>query len=139
MCCLIISFCIALSILSALTFCFAFLSSFLLIFSIFFFFFFFFFFFNQKTAYEMLISDWSSDVCSSDLTNFRKFFKDFSVNYYIFNKYSFFNIFEHKLGYFLFDRFLFNIFLKDFSVLSEEYSKLTNGITLEKQDRKSVV
>src|SRR3546814_1019868 len=27
-----------------------------------------FFFFNQKTAYEMLISDWSSDVCSSDLT-----------------------------------------------------------------------
>src|SRR3546814_11223784 len=29
--------------------------------------FFFFFFFNQKTAYEMRISDWSSDVCSSDL------------------------------------------------------------------------
>src|SRR3546814_2933143 len=27
-----------------------------------------FFFFKQKTAYEMLISDWSSDVCSSDLT-----------------------------------------------------------------------
>src|SRR3546814_6433027 len=27
----------------------------------------FFFFFKQKTAYEMLISDWSSDVCSSDL------------------------------------------------------------------------
>src|SRR3546814_16010132 len=26
-----------------------------------------FFFFNQKTAYEMRISDWSSDVCSSDL------------------------------------------------------------------------
>src|SRR3546814_5233479 len=26
-----------------------------------------FFFFKQKTAYEMLISDWSSDVCSSDL------------------------------------------------------------------------
>src|SRR3546814_9368366 len=25
-------------------------------------------FFNQKTAYEMRISDWSSDVCSSDLT-----------------------------------------------------------------------
>src|SRR3546814_3696059 len=30
-------------------------------------FFFFFFFFKQKTAYEMRISDWSSDVCSSDL------------------------------------------------------------------------
>src|SRR3546814_6714612 len=25
------------------------------------------FFFNQKTAYDMRISDWSSDVCSSDL------------------------------------------------------------------------
>src|SRR3546814_9124707 len=29
--------------------------------------FFAFFFFKQKTAYEMRISDWSSDVCSSDL------------------------------------------------------------------------
>src|SRR3546814_7973098 len=28
------------------------------------------FFFKQKTAYEMRISDWSSDVCSSDLANF---------------------------------------------------------------------
>src|SRR3546814_15648667 len=28
---------------------------------------FWFFFFKQKTAYEMRISDWSSDVCSSDL------------------------------------------------------------------------
>src|SRR3546814_10832332 len=28
----------------------------------------FFFFFKQKTAYEMRISDWCSDVCSSDLT-----------------------------------------------------------------------
>src|SRR3546814_6241976 len=28
---------------------------------------FYFFFFKQKTAYEMRISDWSSDVCSSDL------------------------------------------------------------------------
>src|SRR3546814_18403196 len=27
-----------------------------------------FFFFKQQTAYEMRISDWSSDVCSSDLT-----------------------------------------------------------------------
>src|SRR3546814_2533698 len=27
------------------------------------------FFFKQKTAYEMRISDWSSDVCSSDLTD----------------------------------------------------------------------
>src|SRR3546814_9247629 len=27
------------------------------------------FFFKQKTAYEMRISDWSSDLCSSDLTD----------------------------------------------------------------------
>src|SRR3546814_6320411 len=30
-----------------------------------------FFFFKQKTAYEMRISDWSSDVCSSDLSRHR--------------------------------------------------------------------
>src|SRR3546814_11435399 len=29
-----------------------------------------FFFFKQKTAYEMRISDWSSDVCSSDLIEY---------------------------------------------------------------------
>src|SRR3546814_9448394 len=29
------------------------------------------FFFKQKTAYEMRISDWSSDVCSSDLPYYR--------------------------------------------------------------------
>src|SRR3546814_7178498 len=29
-----------------------------------------FFFFKQKTAYELRISDWSSDVCSSDLYEF---------------------------------------------------------------------
>src|SRR3546814_567090 len=33
---------------------------------------FFLFFFNQKTAYEMLISDWISDVCSSDLPAARR-------------------------------------------------------------------
>src|SRR3546814_5331067 len=32
--------------------------------------FFLFFFFKQKTAYELRISDWSSDVCSSDLQMF---------------------------------------------------------------------
>src|SRR3546814_6863946 len=31
----------------------------------------FFFVFKQKTAYEMRISDWSSDVCSSDLADVR--------------------------------------------------------------------
>src|SRR3546814_9273346 len=31
-----------------------------------------FFFFKQKTAYELRISDWSSDVCSSDLDLDRK-------------------------------------------------------------------
>src|SRR3546814_5337326 len=33
----------------------------------------FFFFFKQKTAYEMRISDWSSDVCSSDLPGKEEF------------------------------------------------------------------
>src|SRR3546814_6070339 len=32
-----------------------------------------FFFFKQKTAYEMRISDWSSDVCSSDLLRLSHF------------------------------------------------------------------
>src|SRR3546814_10415733 len=32
-----------------------------------------FFFFKQKTAYEMRISDWSSDVCSSDLVRTHSF------------------------------------------------------------------
>src|SRR3546814_5044792 len=32
-----------------------------------------FFFFNLKTAYEMRISDWSSDVCSSDLVGYLLF------------------------------------------------------------------
>src|SRR3546814_15839960 len=32
-----------------------------------------FFFFKQKTAYEMRISDWSSDVCSSDLAGWNDF------------------------------------------------------------------
>src|SRR3546814_4135833 len=31
------------------------------------------FFFKQKTAYELRISDWSSDVCSSDLDSEQKF------------------------------------------------------------------
>src|SRR3546814_6618632 len=31
-----------------------------------------FFFFKQKTAYEMRISDWSSDVCSSDLLKIQR-------------------------------------------------------------------
>src|SRR3546814_1097249 len=35
-----------------------------------------FFFFKQKTAYEMRISDWSSDVCSSDLREERGLFGD---------------------------------------------------------------
>src|SRR3546814_4817203 len=37
---------------------------------------FFFFFFKQKTAYEMRISDWSSDVCSSDLGVPKNFIQD---------------------------------------------------------------
>src|SRR3546814_2353019 len=41
-----------------------------------------FFFFKQKTAYEMRISDWSSDVCSSDLLNgIRKVTEELSSEY----------------------------------------------------------
>src|SRR3546814_9872812 len=38
-----------------------------------------FFFFKQKTAYEMRISDWSSDVCSSDLGHQRRRLRQFGV------------------------------------------------------------
>src|SRR3546814_3104107 len=34
------------------------------------------FFFKQKTAYEMRISDWSSDVCSSDLKEMKRVLAD---------------------------------------------------------------
>src|SRR3546814_7571541 len=38
------------------------------------------FFFKQKTAYEMRISDWSSDVCSSDLNrNVLESFRTYTV------------------------------------------------------------
>src|SRR3546814_6816507 len=40
-----------------------------------------FFFFKQKTAYEMLISDWSSDVCSSDRAKYGDTTKWYTVNY----------------------------------------------------------
>src|SRR3546814_1357551 len=43
---------------------------------------FFVFFFKQKTAYEMRISDWSSDVCSSDLKDLiRETGRTFSIQY----------------------------------------------------------
>src|SRR3546814_11025393 len=38
-----------------------------------------FFFFKQKTAYEMRISDWSSDVCSSDLFDAKASFSPESI------------------------------------------------------------
>src|SRR3546814_2514342 len=39
-----------------------------------------FFFFKQKTAYEMRISDWSSDVCSSDLPVPAGLLKDLGID-----------------------------------------------------------
>src|SRR3546814_9722345 len=44
-----------------------------------------FFFFKQKTAYEMRISDWSSDVCSSDLSDMTllKVLRDMSEPYHV--------------------------------------------------------
>ena len=41
--------------------------------------FFLFFFFKQKTAYEILTCDWSSDVCSSDLFYFLVCFENSSL------------------------------------------------------------
>src|SRR3546814_8344273 len=38
-----------------------------------------FFFFKQKTAYEMRISDWSSDVCSADLKIFEGYLEKNSL------------------------------------------------------------
>src|SRR3546814_5855233 len=40
-----------------------------------------FFFFKQKTAYEMRISDWSSDVCSSDLRMVETILRDYARAY----------------------------------------------------------
>src|SRR3546814_6251904 len=40
-----------------------------------------FFFFKQKTAYEMRISDWSSDVCSSDLGKTGPLGKDYNMRW----------------------------------------------------------
>src|SRR3546814_5465483 len=37
------------------------------------------FFFKQKTAYDMRISDWSSDVCSSDLNESARRYEAFSL------------------------------------------------------------
>src|SRR3546814_10895328 len=42
-----------------------------------------FFFFKQKTAYEMRISDWSSDVCSSDLHPAGAGLDDAVANHYL--------------------------------------------------------
>src|SRR3546814_4154801 len=39
------------------------------------------FFFKQKTAYEMRISDWSSDGCSSDLEGAESYAKDLGQRY----------------------------------------------------------
>src|SRR3546814_1148982 len=59
----VISFCV---VLSLLLFCFL-LFCYFFFFSLFFILLFFFFFFKQMSAYESRISDWISDVCSSDL------------------------------------------------------------------------
>ena len=59
--------------------------------------------------------------------SFTKFFKDASVNYYVFNKYNFFNVFEYKFSYFFTDRFFLNSFVKDFDSLANEYTRITGG------------
>src|SRR3546814_8718875 len=42
-----------------------------------------FFFFKQKTAYEMRISDWSSDVCSSDLIMMKRVLLFLGTNFLV--------------------------------------------------------
>src|SRR3546814_9839166 len=53
-----------------------------------------FFFFKQKTAYELRISDWSSDVCSSDLFRIKIGGKDCTAPY----RASIFNISAMSFG-----------------------------------------
>src|SRR3546814_2435483 len=53
---------------------------------------FFFFFFKQKTAYEMRISDWSSDVCSSDLFATQGMVQDAGTSTVLFNNISVDNV-----------------------------------------------
>src|SRR5881227_732931 len=45
--------------------------------------FFFFFFFKQKTAYEITVRDWSSDVCSSDLLDHQRFWRRIAGNEWV--------------------------------------------------------
>src|SRR3546814_5215144 len=71
----------------------------------------FFFFFKQKTAYEMRISDWSSDVCSSDLLLELPF--DITTKIYL----------HEQL------RALFSIIRKDLPVLFPHYRILDGNIT----------
>src|SRR3546814_2333032 len=51
-------------------------------------------FFKQKTAYEMRISDWSSDVCSSDLHTGQIFFLE--MHFFFFFLFSARNSFENS-------------------------------------------
>lgn len=59
--------------------------------------------------------------------NFSKFYNNMSINYFVFNKYSFFNIFEYKFTYFFTDRFFLSSFTNDFNIVAEEYSKISGG------------
>src|SRR3546814_1379633 len=62
-----------------------------------------FFFFKQKTAYEMRISDWSSDVCSSDLEDHKAPVVAVNVWYHVGSKdepaglHGFAHLFEHLM------------------------------------------
>src|SRR3546814_5809058 len=55
-------------------------------------------FFKQKTAYEMRISDWSSDVCSSDLIDFGLFNERLSGSIDYFKKTTTDALFEQTLA-----------------------------------------
>src|SRR3546814_5899956 len=78
------------------------------------------FFFKQKTAYEMRISDWSSDVCSSDLETFevvKQLGELQEWSYSLHNVKATFGEFDGKQV-----QFLESIFVKEVSPRSEERS-----------------
>src|SRR3546814_3971218 len=87
------------------------------------------FFFKQKTAYEMRMSDWSSDVCSSDLISHQESSNEVKV-------------YEVGDDFVLIDTpglFGFKEQVNAETNAIEKYKDITKKYVSEAQDRKSVV